>query len=325
MDIIAQFYRDEIHDMKLYTTLSKLVKDQRTKAKLIELANIERRHASFFQKILERLSIRVPDEPSSIMIFLESLILLLFSLKVTMKIFEEREAATVVNYLKLYEDSRLLPEEKETLKRVIEDEMEHEKFFGTTVSSAFLNNIRDILLGVNDGLIELLAAVSGFAGAYAVGLYVGIAGIVIGVSGSLSMAVGAYLSTKSENELARNLALRAKLSEIVFGSARQADRAAETAGESAFYVGISYLIGSLIPTLPYFLGLSIRYDQLVSYALTVVALIIIGYLASVTTGVDYRRKILEMVALALAASIVTFALGELIRVLLGIRAYALAA
>jgi len=49
--------------------------------------------------------------------------------------------------------------------------MEHESFFKTKTESAFLKNLRDILLGINDGLIELLAAVSGFVGAYAVGFW----------------------------------------------------------------------------------------------------------------------------------------------------------
>ncbi|MDP8023305.1 MAG: VIT1/CCC1 transporter family protein [Nitrososphaeria archaeon] len=321
MDLIASFYLDELHDMMLYEKLSKLVKDKEAKERLKELSNVERFHAEFFRKMMNRLSIQVPNPPNNFFISLEALFFYVFGLNLTMKLFEERESATVVNYLKLYDDQRLTNEEKDTLKRVIKDEMEHESFFRTKTESAFLKNIRDILLGINDGLIELLAAVSGFVGAYAVGFLVGIAGIVIGVSGSLSMAVGAYISSKSEGELNENKRLRQLLMSRVFGIPQPDEKEESTAKESAFFVGFSYLVGALIPTLPYFLSLSIRVDQVLSYIFTVIVLALVAFVTSITTGVDYKRKILEMIGLAIAASIVTFSLGVFIHYVLGLKVY----
>ena len=320
MDILAEFYLDELHDMILYKKLSALVKDEEAKQKLTELSLTEKGHAEFFKKVMERLSIRVPKNRSEFLISVEAFLFFLFGLTLTLKIFEEREAATVVNYLKLYTDKRLTDQEREELKRVIDDEMNHESFFKEKSESFFLKNISDILLGVNDGLIELLAAVSGFAGAYEIGFLVGLAGLVIGVSGSLSMGVGAYLSSKSESELRENMTLREKLMELVFGKKPEIPLKEESASESGLTVAVSYFIGAMIPTLPYFLSLSIRVDQILSYLLTVLALAFIAYLTSATTGVSYKRKMVEMIGLALGASVATFSLGVLIHQIIGIRA-----
>jgi len=321
MDLIASFYVDELHDMLLYEKLSKIVNDKEAKEKFMMLSRVEKFHSEFFKKIINRLSIKVPKPPSNFFITLEAIFFYIFGLNLTLKLFEERESATVVNYLKLYDDKRLSQEEKETLKEVIQDEMEHESFFKTKTESAFLKNLRDILLGINDGLIELLAAVSGFVGAYAVGFLVGIAGIVIGVSGSLSMAVGAYISSKSEGELNENKRLRRLLMSRVFGIPQPEDQEESTAKESAFFVGFSYFIGALIPTLPYFISFSIRADQALSYIFTVIVLAIVAFITSITTGVDYKRKILEMIGLAIAASLATFSLGVLIHYVLGLKVY----
>ena len=62
-----------------------------------------------------------------------------------------------------------------------------------------LGNIRDIFFGMSDGLVEILAAVSGIGAALQPPLLVIIAGSIVAVSGTLSMAGGAYLSTDYEN------------------------------------------------------------------------------------------------------------------------------
>ncbi|MFP3132912.1 MAG: VIT1/CCC1 transporter family protein [Nitrososphaeria archaeon] len=321
MDLIASFYIDELHDMLLYKKLSKIVKDKEAKEKFIMLSEVEKFHSEFFKKIMNRLSIKIPKSPSNFLITIEAIFFYIFGLNLTLKLFEERESATVVNYLKLYDDERLTKEEKETLKRVIQDEMEHESFFKEKTESAFLKNLRDILLGINDGLIELLAAVSGFVGAYAVGFLVGIAGIVIGVSGSLSMAVGAYIASKSEGELNENKRLRRLLMSRVLNAPQPEAQEESTAKESAFFVGFSYFIGALIPTLPYFLSLNIRADQALSYVFTIIVLAIVAFITSITTGVDYKKKILEMIGLAIAASLATFSLGLFIHYALGLKVY----
>jgi hypothetical protein len=70
------------------------------------LSGVEKFHSEFFKKIINRLSIKVPRPPSNFFITLEAIFFYIFGLNLTLKLFEERESATVVNYLKLYDDKR---------------------------------------------------------------------------------------------------------------------------------------------------------------------------------------------------------------------------
>ncbi|MEK7368996.1 MAG: VIT1/CCC1 transporter family protein [Planctomycetota bacterium] len=60
--------------------------------------------------------------------------------------------------------------------------------------------IREVILGINDGLIETLGFVTGVFGATAAGKIIIITGMAQIIAGSISMAVGAYISQKSFKE-----------------------------------------------------------------------------------------------------------------------------
>lgn len=68
------------------------------------------------------------------------------------------------------------------------------------------NYVRDLVLGFNDGLVSTYAATAGVAGAFAGaavvagGTQVGVVGVAVAVAGALSMALGEYISTKSQQE-----------------------------------------------------------------------------------------------------------------------------
>ena len=63
------------------------------------------------------------------------------------------------------------------------------------------SRIRNIFLDFNDGLVEILGAVSGFFGAFGSATMVLIAGSTTAVAGSLSMAAGVYVASSSEREI----------------------------------------------------------------------------------------------------------------------------
>ena len=65
----------------------------------------------------------------------------------------------------------------------------------------FLEHIRDAVLGMSDGLVEILSVSAGLAGAYANPLYVALGGIIVGIGGALSMGLGAYISVKAQREV----------------------------------------------------------------------------------------------------------------------------
>src|SRR5687767_10293915 len=60
--------------------------------------------------------------------------------------------------------------------------------------------IREIIFGVNDGLVTTIGFLAGVTSSIAHGRYILLAGIAEVVAGAISMALGAYLATKSQRE-----------------------------------------------------------------------------------------------------------------------------
>lgn len=65
---------------------------------------------------------------------------------------------------------------------------------------AYGKNIRDIIFGANDGFVSSLALIAGISAAFAAPKIVIVATVSAAIAGCISMALGAYLSVKSEHE-----------------------------------------------------------------------------------------------------------------------------
>lgn len=61
--------------------------------------------------------------------------------------------------------------------------------------------IREFIFGFNDGLVSTLALVAGLTGAIVESQVIIIAGIASAIAGAISMALGAYISSKSQKEV----------------------------------------------------------------------------------------------------------------------------
>ena len=61
--------------------------------------------------------------------------------------------------------------------------------------------LREFVFGFNDGLVSTLALVAGLTGAVLQGTTIIIAGLAAMIAGSISMALGAYISSKSQKEV----------------------------------------------------------------------------------------------------------------------------
>jgi vacuolar iron transporter family protein len=60
------------------------------------------------------------------------------------------------------------------------------------------NYVRDLVLGLNDGIVSVYALVAGVAGAGFAPRQVAVAGVAASIAGAISMGLGEYLSTKSQ-------------------------------------------------------------------------------------------------------------------------------
>lgn len=202
---------------------------------------------------------------------------------------EMEENSAIEKYFQFLMMFELSDDGRKALSEVILDELEHEHFFAETKRRFHAENIRDLVLGMNDGLVELPGTVTGLSVAYVNSpRVVGISGLIVGVAGALSMAIGAFISVKFQrpvNESIRRgmevlftvspVRAKVKLFEKLVESGMPGEIAEEIAeklssnhealmkllvgeGEaknevrSAVYTGLAYLLGVLFPVLPYF-------------------------------------------------------------------------
>ena len=80
--------------------------------------------------------------------------------------------------------------------------------------------------------------------------------------------------------------------------------------ESALYAGCFKVIGTVLPLLPFFAGLSISQAILLSILITLMLLSIAGALTAIAAEVDVKNKVIELTTGGLVLSILTYILGK---------------
>ncbi len=205
---IKAFIRDEKEAAWLYRHLADIEKDEKRASLFREMAEIEEKHALFWKEELKKLGVKAPSfsKPSLKLRFYSMLARLMGPVK-TAKMLEENEYSTVLSYKRAL--SFVSEESKSELERIIRDEEEHQKAamhirFGDKSEEPWHTkglSIRDVIFGMNDGLLSIFSLVTGMSGATANNTHtVVLAGFAGTLAGAISMAAGAYVSVQSEKE-----------------------------------------------------------------------------------------------------------------------------
>ena len=212
--------RSELESAAVYARLSSLIKDRELSEKLKNMALMEGRHARFWSEFLKSRNINIKNKiPSRFSISVKTFLLRVLGIGLTVKLLELGEKEAIETYAKLLSSEELSSEERVRLKNIIEDELFHEEEFKGESSrfKEFLDHIRDAVLGMNDGLVEVLSVSAGLAGAYGNPLYVALGGTIVGISGALSMGVGTFVSVKAQRDVRLGILERIKLTARLVG------------------------------------------------------------------------------------------------------------
>lgn len=217
------------------------------------------------------------------------------------------------------------------------------------------SGISDVLLGGQDGLVNVLGVILGVAAATSSTRIVLVAGLAAAMAESVSMAAVAYTATKAdaevyESEKAREMRHIEKVPHLEKDEIRQIyikkgfhgellEKVVETitankdvwvavmlaeehnlaviekghALRSALIVGVSAIVGSVVPLLP-FLALPMKAAMWGSVLIAAVTLFLVGiYKARVTTG-RWWKSGLELSVIGMAAALVGYLVGALLGV-----------
>ncbi len=301
---------DEIFDLSLYRALHAIAPADLRRT-LEALIPIESRHVAFWQEFFGLEDVTRLDPGRRVRLALLAAVCRVFGASAIHIVLEAIEVHGVKKYLEVwrrYGDGPL----GAAVREVLEDEFKHEDTVVTGDAERRINpeKVRNVFLGLNDGLVEILGAVSGFFAAFTSTAAVVTASFTVGVAGALSMAAGAFIGAGSEAELRGTEDARRRFLGETFTS-----EAAEDPFSAAAVVGIGYFIGAVVPVLPVLFGARTIWPTVITGGIMIV---VVSAIVAFISGMNVRRRIGLNVVITGIAVIVTYALGLLTKRLLGV-------
>jgi VIT1/CCC1 family predicted Fe2+/Mn2+ transporter len=215
-----------------------------------------------------------------------------------------------------------------------------------------LSNVREIVFGMQDGVLTTAGVLCGLSGAVSDHSQVVLAALASTAAGALSMAAGAYLGTRAEVEVLRaqieRLRRDAAEKPYVIQEELMEQLAKEGLGREAAYrvvkllstspeallstaevkvfglggallgnaaldgvvMGIAFVVGALVPLVPYMLIASTRLGLGTALATTAVALFAVGYFEGLIARHRARwRSGVRFLAIAMGAAAAGYLIG----------------
>ena len=305
-----QLVLDELFDLSLYRALHRIAPAPQ-RAILDQLIPIETRHHAFWQEFF-KLDLPRLDWGRRLKLWLMVGVARLFGAPAIHLILEAIEVFGVRKYLTVwrrYEHGPL----GTAVREVLEDEFKHEDAVVMAEGERQISpqRVRDIFLGLNDGLVEILGAVSGFFGAFANATTVLVAGVMVGVAGALSMGAGAYLAGSSEAEVRGTEARRRRF----LGEPEPPTDPSDSPVRSGMRVGLSYVVGAVVPVLPVAFGARTLLPSLIVAG---VVIVLVSTILAFLSGMVVRRRIALNLGIIAAAVLISYVIGLIAKAAWGI-------
>jgi len=175
------------------------------------------------------------------------------------------------------------------LEELAEDEERHEKELLSLLQGE--DYLWAVILGLNDAIVELSASLVGLAFSFNNNLLTAFAGFVVGFSASLSMALSAFFSARESGQ---------------------------DPYKAALYTGIAYITTTAFLILPYLLTPSPLTASALMVAVIAIVLSLYSFYRVVVKGGSFWKEFLLHLTLALAVSALSFAVGQLLKLYLGV-------
>ena len=282
--ILFQMQLREITERQLYINVSKITKDEKNKKILLKIAGDEEEHYKFIKTYTN-----MEVSPDKKKIWFYSTIAKIFGFTFAVKQMEGRETEAVrgYSYSKL---SNAFPE----FSKIAEDEEKHEFLLLDMLDEEKLKYIGSIVLGLNDALVEITGSVAGFTLSMANTKVIALAGMITGISATLSMAASEYIAEKAENT--------------------------KDALKSSVYTGVSYLITVILLILPFLFMPGNMYIQalVVTLVIAVIIISIFNYYISVAKGFNFKQRFIQMAGVSLGVALFSFIVGLVVKNVFGI-------
>ena len=273
--------RQEITEYYIYSSLAERTADPHNAEVLGRIAADEKKHYGVWKDLSGG-----DVGPDRLKVWFYVAIARIFGLTFAIKLMEQGEGKAQDVYHELEGE---IPEVTE----IIPDENRHEEELIRLIDEQRLRYVGSIVLGLSDAIVELTGTLAGLSFALQNTRLVAVAGLITGIAASLSMGASEYLSQKS----------------------------GEGGGEplrAAGYTGTAYVITVVLLILPFLLWEDYVHALILTLLVAVLVIFSFTYYLSVAKDLDFKRRFLEMVAISLGVAGISFILGIIIRVMLGV-------
>jgi VIT1/CCC1 family predicted Fe2+/Mn2+ transporter len=278
---LREYQRDEITEHHLYRRLAERLPPGENRAVLERIAADELRHYETWRGCTGE-----EVGPDWARVRLYSLLARVLGFTFAAKRMERGEQEAQVRMEDL---EAALPE----ARTILREEEEHEAALLGMLDEERLRYTGSLVLGLSDALVELTGTLAGLTLALQNARLISLSGLITGVAAALSMGASEYLSTKAE-------------------------KGDKSPAKAALYTGGIYLVTVFLLLLPYFFLAD--YFACLGFSLVgaVGIILFFTYYVSVARDEPFRGRFLEMTGLSLGVAAVSFGLGYLARVLLGV-------
>lgn len=282
LNILRKMQINELTESVIYRKIAKFAKGEQNKETLLRLSSEEEAHAGIWEKYTgEKL------KPNKWKIFKYTLIAKLFGFTFAIKLMEHGELDAQKEYDALKDE---IPESTS----IKEQEEEHESALINMLDEEQLHYIGSMVLGMNDALVELTGALAGFTFAMQNTKLIALAGLIIGISATFSMAASEFLSARQEGR--------------------------KDAFKSCLYTGTAYLVTVALLILPYLVLANNMYIIAMIWMLAMVIseIAIFTFYISVAKDEKFKPKFLEMSLISIGVAVLSFGVSIAAKAFLGV-------
>lgn len=285
LEKLLVYQANEATAVEIYRSIAKFVKDDGDRTTLLKIANEEYGHYNIWAKYT-----RKTLKADKMQVFFYTAMARLFGYTFAIKLMEKNENIAVLDYGENPELLHSVPE----LATVGEEEAVHEQRLIGMLDEEKLRYVGSIVLGLNDALVEISGSLAGFTFAMGSNRLISMAGLITGISATLSMASSEYLSNRSEGN--------------------------SDAVKSSIYTGFAYLITVALMIAPFLIFPDdMPYQALAVTMLIVVAIIFVfNFYLSVAKDYNFKKRFFEMAFISLGVAGLSFFIGIIVKNALGI-------
>ena len=284
--VLLRYQAMELTERDIYRRIAARVKDAHNRETLLQIADEEQMHYGIWENYTKK-QVNPVTRRVRWYSFLARIFGFTFAIKRMENKFNDLDNIPPLLYQELV---REVPE----AHTVFEDEARHDLQLIGMLEEERLQYVGSMVLGLNDALVEISGSLAGFAFAMQSNSLISLAGLITGISATLSMASSEFLSARAEG--------------------------GTNALKSAFYTGIAYLVTVALLILPYLILPEKPYLVSLLIMLGMVVLIIasFNYYIAVAKDLPFKKRFFEMAGISLGVAALSFGIGIVVKAVLGI-------